>query len=362
MRSSHRRQPLKHLDTVLAIGRELRDDPDREGHLYLTDYRSLYVAHVDEIVAGDVWKPYRGHAPAYYDRLDLLCDFWYKLVDVRRLVADDSLAVISELKQSPRNVNYYDQPVSPLRRHGGPAADRRPRRWPAVLRGQASATRSPTSGSGWSSMPRAAAMAPWRRTSARTCSATWSGCCRPRPGAPSPPRRRSSATIATMPRSTSVPSSPTSPRHWRSSCNAILHAVLGDIPEAARRVNVDGATTVLGPGRHLTLGQFAHALTKEPALVAALESAPPARRVVHRQPATYRQGAGRHTESPVMSTRERVGREVATGMRDKLVGVGLPGVFNESWRGSSPSKPVTRPRTSSHHVPPRPGYSPGDHP
>ena len=111
------------------------------------------------------------------------------------------------------------------------------------------------------------------------------------------------------------------------SCNAILHAVLGAIPEAARRVNLDGATTLLGPGRHLTLGQFAHALTKEPALVAALNQ-----RLQH---AVWFTGSLPHIAKELADIRnpgvhqERVGREVATRMRDKLAGVGLPGVFNE---------------------------------
>ena len=35
--------------------------------------------------------------PDYYARNKLECDFWYKLMDIRRLVSDDTLAVIAEL-------------------------------------------------------------------------------------------------------------------------------------------------------------------------------------------------------------------------------------------------------------------------
>lgn len=38
-------------------------------------------------------------------------DVWFRLLDVRRIVADDTLAVIQELKRL-RNVRYHDRPVS----------------------------------------------------------------------------------------------------------------------------------------------------------------------------------------------------------------------------------------------------------
>jgi hypothetical protein len=53
VRSSNRQQPLRHLAAALEIGAELEADQDREGHLYLTDYRSLYVAHIDTITPGE---------------------------------------------------------------------------------------------------------------------------------------------------------------------------------------------------------------------------------------------------------------------------------------------------------------------
>lgn len=111
VRSLNRQQGLKHLPQVLEIAAELAGDEARECHLYLTDYRSLYVGHVDEIAADDVRLSDREHVPAYYAEGGLECDFWYKLLDIRRLVADDTPVVIAKLK-ALRNLGYNDRPVS----------------------------------------------------------------------------------------------------------------------------------------------------------------------------------------------------------------------------------------------------------
>ena len=111
VRSSNRQQPLRHLAAALEIGAELEADQDREGHLYLTDYRSLYVAHIDTITPGEEVPADPATVPAYYAHNRLNCDFWYKLLDIRRLVADDTIAVIAELKQL-RNPEYHNRPVS----------------------------------------------------------------------------------------------------------------------------------------------------------------------------------------------------------------------------------------------------------
>jgi hypothetical protein len=83
-----------------------------ETHLYLTDYRSLYVGQLDEITADPVPEEHDGeleHMPAYYRGKP--ADFWFRLQDNRRLVADDTPAVIAELKKL-RNTRYHDRPVS----------------------------------------------------------------------------------------------------------------------------------------------------------------------------------------------------------------------------------------------------------
>ena len=51
------------------------------------------------------------HTPAYYVRNQLTCDCWFMLVDIRRLVADDLMGVIDQLKLLT-NLRYHDQPVS----------------------------------------------------------------------------------------------------------------------------------------------------------------------------------------------------------------------------------------------------------
>ena len=70
------------------------------------------MAHLGEVTADPLPKESPGeleHMPAYYR--DQFADFWFRLWDVRRIVADDTPAVIEELKRL-RNVRYHDQPVS----------------------------------------------------------------------------------------------------------------------------------------------------------------------------------------------------------------------------------------------------------
>src|SRR5690606_7257366 len=70
-----------------------------------------YVGHVGEITTDPVldhaeeWQ----HAPAYY-RGEMV-DHWYRLFDLRLLVADDTLETI-EMLRGLRNTAYGDRPVS----------------------------------------------------------------------------------------------------------------------------------------------------------------------------------------------------------------------------------------------------------
>ena len=110
VRSPNRQQPLPHKDDVLRLDAQVQ--AGTETHLYLTDYRSLYVADVGEITTDDVLKGVEAdHAPRYYAERGYLADFWFRLWDIRRLVADDTVAVVEELRQL-RNVRYNDRPVS----------------------------------------------------------------------------------------------------------------------------------------------------------------------------------------------------------------------------------------------------------
>lgn len=108
VRSPNRQRPQENaaeIRAAAALGSE------REVHLYLTDYRSLYVGEVLGVADGELPEAEGAHAPEYYAQRGLNCDFWFKLGDIRRLVVDDTLLVIEELKKL-RNVHYHDRPVS----------------------------------------------------------------------------------------------------------------------------------------------------------------------------------------------------------------------------------------------------------
>lgn len=114
VRSANRQQPLPHLAEILAFDEALsaqaEDDDEREMHLYLTDYRSLYVAHLAGVTSADVSDEVE-HVPEYYRAKSLACDCWFQLWDIRRVVLDDTPAVVEELKKL-RNTRYHDRPVS----------------------------------------------------------------------------------------------------------------------------------------------------------------------------------------------------------------------------------------------------------
>lgn len=107
LRSGNRIRPLPHLDDVLALRKQI--DEQTETHLYLTDYRSLYVADLADITidppeGGDLER-----LPEYLR--DKPADLYFRLWDIRRLVADDTVATVTELRQL-QNVRYDHRPVS----------------------------------------------------------------------------------------------------------------------------------------------------------------------------------------------------------------------------------------------------------
>jgi hypothetical protein len=108
IRSENRQKPLAHFDDVLAVGQGL-ETRDGEAHIYLTDYRSLYVGELLEITTDDVREDEDAPVPSYYAGQH--CDCWFGLGDIRRLADDDTLQVIAELRRL-RNVHYNDRPVS----------------------------------------------------------------------------------------------------------------------------------------------------------------------------------------------------------------------------------------------------------
>ncbi len=116
IRSSRRQTALPHIDDILSLEQQLGQadgNAESEVQLYLTDYRSLYIAYVGEITTDDVREDQEndGHIPAVYQDDGIHCDCWFRLWDIRRLVSDDTLAVVDELKKL-RNKGYYDMPVS----------------------------------------------------------------------------------------------------------------------------------------------------------------------------------------------------------------------------------------------------------
>jgi hypothetical protein len=109
VRSSNRQQPLAHLPQVLALNDTIGERGELQ--LYLTDYRSLYVAEVLAVVSGELQDTDPAHVPAYYAKSKFRCDCWFKLGDIRALVADDTLAVQNELRELCVS-SYHDRPVS----------------------------------------------------------------------------------------------------------------------------------------------------------------------------------------------------------------------------------------------------------
>jgi hypothetical protein len=109
LRSLNRDAPkLPHHAEVIALQEQILAEV--ETHLYLTDYRSLYVAHIEDVFDDNILEDDEAaHMPDYY--AGQRADFWFRIVDVRRIVADDTVAVIEELKQL-RNTRYHDRPVS----------------------------------------------------------------------------------------------------------------------------------------------------------------------------------------------------------------------------------------------------------
>ena len=115
----------------LRSPRELSDfkQSEHEICLYLTDYRSLYVAHVGEITADDPRDDDDElHIPPIYRPKDIHCDCWFRIWDIRRLVSDDTLAVVTELRKL-RNTAYHDKSGFSIWRDGQPSIDRHATGW-----------------------------------------------------------------------------------------------------------------------------------------------------------------------------------------------------------------------------------------
>ena len=111
VKSPNRQQPLEHRGDIVAYAESLAPLSRPEAHLYVTDYRTLYVGELLDIHEGALPSAEQAHVPPYYAARDLKCDFWFMVGDFRRLVVDDLPLVARELQQL-RNVHYHDKPIS----------------------------------------------------------------------------------------------------------------------------------------------------------------------------------------------------------------------------------------------------------
>jgi len=325
VRSPHRHQALKHLPAIREIAAELEEDPDRECHLYLTDYTSLYVGHVDAISEPDVRDTPGSQVPAYYTALGPVCDFWYRLLDLRRL-ATDTRAVIAELK-ALRNLGYNEMPVSlyggmvdlplvvdrPDTRRFFDAANRDDiidgRLWAefdAEAAGVGAIERELRENlfgeEGWTALDPAA----------RSFIASAEKVFRDQRADPA---FDYGPVITNLAKALEV------------TCNAVLREVGPILPREVRQVTVDAKPVDLADGRHLSLGQLAHVFRQRGPLHKAL------RQRLENGDWFVESLSGALSE--VVRVRnpgvhqERVPRESAISVRDKLVGVGCQGVFSE---------------------------------
>ncbi len=317
IRSSNRQAPLPHKEDLRRLAEAIEADPESERHLYLTDYRSLVVAELTEVVFEEPNDPAR--IPEYYRRNTYLCDCWFRLGDIRVLVRDDLPGVIRELR-ALKNTRYHDRPVS---LYGGmvelPLVVRRDddQEWfsefeMAPLEGKFWVESDRERGSAVGRMMAELrdnilgarcwdALAPNTRTFLASAEATW--------------RDRSqdaghdfSGILIDLARAVEV------------QTNVALKRLLKTLPEKERLANVGGRTEDLLQFRSLTLGELAHVLGSEPTLGQAIAnkkgdaewfavSWPP----VVAQVAGYRNAAGH-------GGTER--RKVAGALRARLLGIG----------------------------------------
>ncbi len=127
VRSRNRVSDVPHNDLIAEIASKVAaHDAGSETHLYLTDYRSLYVGQVVALTSDDVRSAEPSRVAEYMKRRDppahklakgevppyqLAADWWFKLADIRRLVLDDTVAVVRELAVL-QNTQYHGRPVS----------------------------------------------------------------------------------------------------------------------------------------------------------------------------------------------------------------------------------------------------------
>lgn len=339
VRSPNRQTAQAHLDDAKSVGDELEAETRTETQLYLTDYRSLYVAEVDEIQFGDLDATEARHVPEYYRREALSADYWFRVLDIRRLVTDDLNGVIDELK-ALRNVHYSDRPVSlyggmvnlPLfvtRDDGRRFFDEAER--DAITDGRLWVEFDAEVGTGIAAIERELrdnlfGERAWLglETTARTFIATGEGTFRA--------HRADNGfdfgqVIVSFAKALEV------------QVNTLLRAACKALPDDARLANIDGTTVDLTKFRPLALGELAAAIGGERTLNEGLR-------------AVLDNGAWFATSLPAVlddfrplrndaTHAKRVDRATAQHWRDRLLGVGCAGDFVELSKVRV--KPASRP-------------------
>jgi hypothetical protein len=109
LRARDRVAPLPHADHLRALAASMQSEAaSREVHLYLTDYSSLYVGMISDLVLEDVRSDDPEHIPGWVREQDRAvrsrdrsyvhtADLWFKVIDIRRLVWDDTREVVQNL-------------------------------------------------------------------------------------------------------------------------------------------------------------------------------------------------------------------------------------------------------------------------
>jgi hypothetical protein len=322
VRSPQRLERLPHLDEILAMDATLDPEGDRELHLYLTDHRSLYVGHVYEITTDDVRRDEGSHVPDYYTERDLQCDCWFRLGDIRRLVLDDTVAVIAELRKL-HNTHYDDRPVSlyggmvnlPLvvsRDDGERFFD--PELREALLEGkywaEADAGRTGLGAIERDLRENLFGAEAWNALdlTTRTFIATAEQVFR---------THRAdagfdfAAVVVNLAKALEV------------QANLVVRRGLAGAPVERRRANVDGATRDLAGGPPLSLGQLGRVLAEERPLAEALATRLRDGEWLVRQAAYVLRDIARHRNPAAHS--EPVSRAEAERLRNQLLGVGCYG-------------------------------------
>ncbi|MEO7647175.1 MAG: hypothetical protein ABIV11_02895 [Gemmatimonadaceae bacterium] len=271
VRSPHREGALPHLETICALE---TDVDSREVHVYLTDYRSLFVAHLGEVTCDDIRELDDEPMPDYYKEFGD-CDCWFRLWDIRRIVVDDTAEVVNQLKKL-RGPPYHNRPVSI---YGGM------RDLPLIV------TREDD----------VAFFDPDRRKHL-TENKFW---------AEFDAEHAGIGAIELC-------------KAYEVQTNEILQALARRIPEDSRFVNFDGRTRSITELGHLTLGELARVL-RDP------DVADPMRHWMNRDDANWFLGSLPAILVEVSDTRnaaahsKRVDREAALRIRERALGVGCEG-------------------------------------